>query len=207
MEPIFLLDTRGNANPLEDQENPVVYKRDFFILNQNRFEACDDLENCKIEFFGLKLDSKDIDNAVKDMHICKKKVTSQVEKNLHCQVEKASNSFEKSCRKQVSDFTNSSGVDENMRQKNMENNMNSTKRAIQPGFDQCKLLPTMSRRKQPIFNRVSKLVSISWKRLKNHDDTFDIRTYSKNFRLSCFLTLPDALLYYDLKDSCPFRPL
>ncbi|KAH8323665.1 hypothetical protein KR067_001829 [Drosophila pandora] len=201
MEPIFLLDTRGNANPLEDQENPVVYKRDFFILNQNKFEACDDLENCKIEFFGLKLDSKDIDNAVKDMHICKKKITSQVEKNLHCQAEKASNSFEKSCRKQVSDFTNSSGVDENMRQKNMENNMNSTKRAIQPGFDQCKLLPTMSKRKQPIFNRVkrTKCMGSSWFDLPATEVTEEMHNELKIIQMRSVLNPKQFYKKNDLK--------
>lgn len=163
MKPIFLVDKSGNANPFAEQENPVVYKQDFIILNQDKFKASDDLENCKIELFGLKLDSKDIDNAVKDMHIhvCKKQVTSQVGKKLQCPTEQTSNACGKFYRKHVSDFTYS--ADKNMRQKNVENNMNRTKRAIKPGFDQCKLMPTISRRKQPIINKVSNLETISWK--------------------------------------------
>ncbi|XP_017105253.2 deoxynucleotidyltransferase terminal-interacting protein 2 [Drosophila bipectinata] len=200
MVPIFLVDTIGNANLLGEQQNSLVYKRENFIINHKKIEGSDVLENSKIELFGLELDSKDIEKAVNDNHLCKgKQLNTKVKRNFS--KEKVANASGNSSPKPVSHLSYSN-AEANMKHQNVVNNMKRAKRAVEPGFDQRKSLSTMSRRKQPAFNRVirTKSKGSGWFDLPATEVTEEMRNELKIIQMRSVLNPKQFYKKNDLKN-------
>lgn len=158
-----MLDSAGDEQLFGDksvQPSYAVYNKDRLLTADDNAESegDDDEEPIEMEFFGVKMNSKVVSNAVAATDILTKppsKVTLQLDE-LTEKVKEAlenSNTHKLKKRQRITDLK--SGPDEilSVRKENVVKDMQKTRRV--PGFEQLKALPTVSRRKQPILNRVS----------------------------------------------------
>lgn len=162
MASFFMLDTAGDQQLFGDkpvQPAYAVYNKDRLLTADDNAESEDDDEEpIELEFFGVKMNSKVVSNAVAATETLTKppsKVALQLDE-LKEKVNEAlenSNTHKLQKRQRITDLK--SGPDEilSVRKENVAEDMQKTRRV--PGFEQLKALPTVSRRKQPILNRVS----------------------------------------------------
>ncbi|KAH8251498.1 hypothetical protein KR038_006495 [Drosophila bunnanda] len=160
MDSLFVVDRAGHQ---ESSLPAVVYKRDRFLLNENSGETGDnDHFEAEVKLFGLKLDHNEIDNAVRFSATGSGKLTSEISENLDKVTEKVADAVESSFtgkqtkRKRVTELENINGLQQSMRQDNVEKNMQRSRRSLDPGLDQHYALPTVSKRLQPILNKMER---------------------------------------------------
>lgn len=156
-----MVDTAGDVQQLGDKTVQPSYSiKDRLLIADEKAESEDDdgEEPIEMEFFGVKLNSKDVSNAVAASETLTKR-PSDLAVQLGELTEKVneavqnSNTHKLKKRQRVTDLK--SGPDEilSVRKENVKEDMQKTRRI--PGFEQLQSLPTVSRRKQPILNRVS----------------------------------------------------
>lgn len=163
MASFFMVDTAGDDQLLGDKTvQPSYAIKDRLLIVDDKAESDDEDEEepIEMEFFGVKLNSKDVGKAVASCNSeSLTKPPSEVAVQLDELTEKVNEALQNSKkhklkkRQRITDLK--SGPDEilSVRKENVKEDMQKTRRI--PGFEQLESLPTVSRRKQPILNRVS----------------------------------------------------
>ncbi|KAH8375691.1 deoxynucleotidyltransferase terminal-interacting protein 2 [Drosophila serrata] len=160
MDTLFVVDKAGHR---ESTLPTVVYKRDRFLL-QDKSDGIGDNDHFddEVKLFGLKLDQNKIDIAVSSSLTGSEKLRSEISENLERLSEKVADAVQSSFvgkqakRKWVTELEQGSGLLLSMRQDNVEKNMLRSRRFLDPGLDQRNALPTVSKRLQPVLNKVER---------------------------------------------------
>ncbi|KAH8354580.1 deoxynucleotidyltransferase terminal-interacting protein 2 [Drosophila kikkawai] len=160
MDSMFVLDRTGQR---QSSLPTVVYKTNRFLLQEESDEirGTDDAED-EVKLFGLKLDRNKVDISVSSSLAAPRKFSSEMTESLDKVAEKVTDAAENSRiekrpkRKRVTELDNSSGLSMSMRQDNVEMNMQRSRRTLDPGLDQRSALPTVSKRLQPVLNRLER---------------------------------------------------
>ncbi|XP_068139979.1 uncharacterized protein [Drosophila tropicalis] len=171
MSSIFMLDTAGDQNLLNEQGSNLLYRslsggQERLHLqdsDQDASSSDEDDENAEIELFGVKLNSKDVSKAIGTGRNTKPN-QSKVAQELDEVTEKLAKAVENSSKhkakkrmtKHVVDLDHTEGPDLSMRKENIVKDMQDARRTKNPGLDKEHALPTVGKRKQPILNRIER---------------------------------------------------
>lgn len=166
MASLFMFDTSGDQqlNAAEGvKSSAALYNaasKDRLLGNDENSEDEDDEEAGEMELFGVKVNGKDMRKVVKSSaQETTLKPPSRVALQLTELTEKVNEAAQNSSthklakRQRITDLHHDPSENMKERKANVEVDMQKTKRV--PGFEQLKALPTVSKRKQPILNRVS----------------------------------------------------
>ncbi|XP_022223130.1 deoxynucleotidyltransferase terminal-interacting protein 2 [Drosophila obscura] len=209
MDSIFLVDKTGNQELQSKQGTNVFYikDKDRFLLSDDEGSSDDETPNSETELFGLKLSSKDINNAVHSSLAGTKPAPSKVGKHLDAitrKVEAAvenSSKHKKEQRRRVTELDCSYGPDLNNRAENVEKDMLMSRRVLDPGLEQRNALPTVGKRKQCILNRAerAKTKGSGWFDLPATEVTEEMRNELKIIQMRSVLNPKQFYKKNDLK--------
>ncbi|KAH8421225.1 hypothetical protein KR009_001758 [Drosophila setifemur] len=203
MDSTLLFDTTGNQELLGKHRPTIVFNRNTPLQPKAIYETSI-VKDCEVDFFGVKLKSKEFDYAVNSSHIAMNTEVSIVAKYLHGKTGSlavAEQNFNKhNTRKQL----NVLGIDHNNSEilgENVGNDMKKSKRKMDPGLDQRSALPTVGRRKQHILNRVTraKTKGGGWFNLPAPEITEEMRNELKIIQMRSVLNPKQFYKKNDLK--------
>ncbi|KAH8292791.1 hypothetical protein KR054_006455 [Drosophila jambulina] len=160
MDSLFVEDKTGRR---ESTLPAVIYKRDRILLNEkNNGSKDNDHVEDEVKLFGLKLDRKKVDLAVSSSLLSSRKLTTEISEHLDNVAEKVSDAMgsfpieQQAKRKRVTELGNSRVLSLSMHQDNVEKNMQRLRRTLDPGLDQRSALPSVSKRLQPVLNKLER---------------------------------------------------
>ncbi|KAH8365212.1 hypothetical protein KR084_006010 [Drosophila pseudotakahashii] len=129
MDSIFLLDTKGNQEFVNEPQQTISYTRDLLLPEEENDSNGEDQQEGEVKLFGLTLDCNEVQNAV----------SSQPEKR-------------KLKVKRDTLLDRSAGPDVETVQEKVEKNLQGSRSAL----EQRNALPTVGKRQQPNINRVER---------------------------------------------------
>lgn len=161
-----MLDTAGDQQLFSGegiQHSSALYngfsKGRQLAVDKEDSEEEDEQDVGEVELFGLKLNGKDVSKVVAATLETTNRVSSKVALQLDEVTEKVNEAVQNAGthklqkRQRVTEINSETSEDIKVRKTNLEKDMQSTKQLN--GIEQKKALPTVSRRKLPILNRVS----------------------------------------------------
>uniref|UniRef100_A0A6P4E0W9 Deoxynucleotidyltransferase terminal-interacting protein 2 n=1 Tax=Drosophila rhopaloa TaxID=1041015 RepID=A0A6P4E0W9_DRORH len=190
MDSMFLLDSTGHRDINDEQLSCIIYSREPQFPEKKEGIIGDDQQKNEIEFFGLRLNCKEVLNVVSPVPD-KSKTVSNVKRHLEEVGEKVVENSKKpnlATRKRVS-VLDHNATDMGMRRKIVEWNMKGSRRALNPDLDQRNALPTVGKRQQPILNRAErgKTKGSGWFNLPATEVTEDMRNDLKIIQMRSVL--------------------
>lgn len=165
MASLFVVDTSGDQQLFSGdglQHSATVYnefsKGRELAVDQEASEEEDEQDDEEMELFGVKLRCKDVSKVLATAQETTKRLPSKVALQLDEVTEMVNEAAQNAAthklqmRQRITEINSETSEDIQVRKINLEKDMQNT---ITNGIEQQKALPTVSRRKQPILNRVS----------------------------------------------------